>query len=312
MGSPNDDDPHPGPGVRTIYLDPFGDWEPKELGYLYDRGLVVGAAQRVLAIVVNYWDALDRKREKPIISAAREVYYRDGDGQTWDLAIRVPKRFDPASYELGSRPAMAGFLPGASLLWPICERGQLSAVMPQGQQPPPDRGGSQRVFWYSHWPLPKAVGRWPREVRGAHLVIIDRPGGPPARRLVWLITYGPPLRYMGLYETRDSHDRGLVRRFRICCWPRCAWPVTSRGSHTSYWGSPFDPLTKTNSTPRPGYVPGDRAEEVRGYRSKRGHLRQQCCATGGGGGLGYGPSPRDLPAKRRPAGSCWRAKGPHP
>ena len=138
VGSPDDDDPHPAPGVRTIYLDPFGDWEPVDLGYLYDRGLVVGAAQRVLAIVVNYWDALDRKRKMPIIPAAREVYYRDGDGQTWDLAIQVPKRFDPASYEWGSRLAMAGFWPGASLLWPICNRGQLSAVMPPGQQPPPD------------------------------------------------------------------------------------------------------------------------------------------------------------------------------
>ena len=28
VGSPGDDDPHPGPGVRTLYLDPFGDWEP--------------------------------------------------------------------------------------------------------------------------------------------------------------------------------------------------------------------------------------------------------------------------------------------
>ena len=46
------------------------------------------------------------------------------------------------------------------------------------------------------------------------MVIIDGPGGLLARRLVWLITYGPPLRYMGLYETRDSHDRWLVRRLR--------------------------------------------------------------------------------------------------
>ena len=44
VGSPDDDDPHPGPGLRTIYLDPFGDWEVEDLGYLYDRGLVVGAA----------------------------------------------------------------------------------------------------------------------------------------------------------------------------------------------------------------------------------------------------------------------------
>ena len=56
VGLPDDDDPHPGPSVRTVYLDPFGDWEPEGLGYLYDRGLVVGAAQGVLAMVVNFWD----------------------------------------------------------------------------------------------------------------------------------------------------------------------------------------------------------------------------------------------------------------
>ena len=62
----------------------------------------------------------------PIIPAAWEVYYRDGDGPPWDLAMRVPKRFDAASYEWGARPAMAGFWPRASLLWPVCERGRLS------------------------------------------------------------------------------------------------------------------------------------------------------------------------------------------
>ena len=46
------------------------------------------------------------------------------------------------------------------------------------------------------------------------MVIIDGPGGLPPRRLVWLITYGPPSRYMGLYETRGAHDRRQVRRLR--------------------------------------------------------------------------------------------------
>ena len=48
------------------------------------------------------------------------------------------------------------------------------------------------------------------------------------------------------------------------------------------------------------------ARGVRGCRSTRGLLRQECCAVRGGGGSGYGPSPRDLPA------STWWAKGPHP
>ena len=214
VGSPGDDDPHPGAGVRTLYIDPYGEWEPEDLRYLYDRGLVVGAAQRVLATVVNFWDALDRKREMPIVPAAREVYYRDEDGHTSDLATRVPARFDPTSHVWGSRPAMAGLWPGASLLWPVCERGQLSAVLPPGQYWPPRWGGTERVLWYSERPLPESLGRWPREVREADLVIIDGPGGLPPRRLAWLLSYGPPSRYMGLYEARGAHDRHQVRRLR--------------------------------------------------------------------------------------------------
>ena len=57
VGSPDDDDPHPGRGSALCT------WEPEDLQYLYDQGLVVGAAQRLLATVINFWDALDRKRE---------------------------------------------------------------------------------------------------------------------------------------------------------------------------------------------------------------------------------------------------------
>ena len=214
VGLPDDDHPHPGPGVPTLYLYPSRDWEPEDLQYLYDRGLVVGAAQRLLATIINFCDALDRKREMPIIPAAREVHYRDTWGQTWDLSVRVPERFDPTAYESGARPAMAGVWPGASLLWPVCERCELSAIMPPGHQQPPDWGSSQRVFCYSDRPLPRTLGRWPGAVRGAHVVVIDGPGGLPARRLVWLIGYGPPHRYVGLYETREPHDRRLVCRLR--------------------------------------------------------------------------------------------------
>ena len=82
VGSHDDHNPHRGPRVRTIYPHLFGDWEVKDLGYLYDRGLLVGAAQRLLALVVLFLDALDRKREMPIIPAAREVHYQDVWGQT--------------------------------------------------------------------------------------------------------------------------------------------------------------------------------------------------------------------------------------
>ena len=46
------------------------------------------------------------------------------------------------------------------------------------------------------------------------MVIIDGPGSLPPRRLVWLLSYGPPARYLGLYETRGAHDRRQVRRLR--------------------------------------------------------------------------------------------------
>ena len=35
VGSPGDDDPHPGAGVHTLYIDPYGEWEPEALRYLY-------------------------------------------------------------------------------------------------------------------------------------------------------------------------------------------------------------------------------------------------------------------------------------
>ena len=109
---------------------------------------------------------------------------------------------------------MAGLWPGASLLWPVCERGRLSAILPPGHLRPPVWGGTQRALWYSDRPLPRAAGRWPHEVRRAEVVIIVGPVGLPPRRLVWLLSYGPPARYMGLYETRGSHDRRQLRRLR--------------------------------------------------------------------------------------------------
>ena len=179
---------------------------------------MLGAAHRVLAIVVNYWDALDRKREMPVIPAAKEVYYRDAHGQTWDLATRVPDSCDPIAYEWGAPPGMATVWPGASLLWPIYEHGQLNAVMPPGQPAPRTWGDRYGSFWYSDRQLPRATRLWPRAVREAQVVIIDGTGGLPARRLVWLLTYGPPHRYIGLYETRELHDRQLVRGLRDTLW----------------------------------------------------------------------------------------------
>ena len=38
------------------------------------------------------------------------------------------------------------------------------------------------------------------------MVIVDGRGGLPAQRLVWVIGYGPPERYVGLYEVWAPHD----------------------------------------------------------------------------------------------------------
>ena len=91
----------------------------------------------MLTLVINFWDALERKHEMPVIPAAPKVHYRDSEGQTWELAFRVQPRFDLAAYESGASPARASIWPGASLLWPVCERGLLTAAMPPGQRTPP-------------------------------------------------------------------------------------------------------------------------------------------------------------------------------
>ena len=100
-------------------MEPYGDWAEEDQAYLYDRGLVAGAAQRVLALVINLWGALDRKREMPIVPATPQVYFRDQEGQVWALSSELPSRFNPTAYEWDTRPAITG---KARLLWPVCER----------------------------------------------------------------------------------------------------------------------------------------------------------------------------------------------
>ena len=132
VGLPGDDDPHPGRGVRTLYLHPFADREPEYLRYCYNPGLVVGGAKRVLATVIKCWNALDRKQDMSGSKHPGMITIRTAAGAngTW-------RYFDPASDDWGSRPAMAGLWPEASRLWPVCERGWLSAVLPPGQLWPP-------------------------------------------------------------------------------------------------------------------------------------------------------------------------------
>ena len=87
---------------------------------------------------------------------------------------------------------------------------------------------------------------------------------------------------MGLYETRESHNRWLVRWLRdMLLATLCMAGYQPRV--TSYWGSPFDPLAKHCGEPHPRYDPGDRAVMLREYGSMHGLLWQECRATGGGG-----------------------------
>ena len=106
---------------------------------------------------------------------------------------------------------MARFGPGGACYGPSATVGGSLPSCLRGNSCP---SWSPRVFWYSDRPLPRTPGRWPCAVRGAQVVVIDGPGGLPARRLVLLIAYGPPPRLMGLYETREPHDRRMVRRLR--------------------------------------------------------------------------------------------------
>ena len=149
----------------------------------------------------------------------------------------------------------------------------------------PGLGRPQRVYWYSDRPLPRAPGRWPGAVCGALVVIIDGPGGLPARRLVWLIGYGPPHRCVGMY------DRRLARRLRdmLLATLRMAG-FQPRVSHQL--------LGLVLRSPRwaPRHMPHQVRSRGRGRRggedsSAHGHLRHKCPAPGEGGGSGRGPSP---------------------
>ena len=76
---------------------------------MYDCGLVAGAAHRVVALVVNFWDALDRKPEMPVVPSEPEVVFGDPEGHVWDLSTRLlgypPGHLQPLAH---SAATMAG------------------------------------------------------------------------------------------------------------------------------------------------------------------------------------------------------------
>ena len=94
---------------------------------------MAGLAQRVLALAIHFWDALERKREKPVVPATPDVFSLDGEGHVWDLSTQLPACFDHTAYEWDTRPAICGLWPVARL---VCERGRLIVLLPEGQRRP--------------------------------------------------------------------------------------------------------------------------------------------------------------------------------
>ena len=140
------------------------------------------------------------------MSATPKLYFRDPEGESWDLSTRLPACFNPTAYEWGTHPAMPGHWPVTFVVWPVCAQGQLTALLPWGHQVLPPWGGTQRVNWYADRPLPKIPSRSPGELQGANFVVIDGLGGLPSRHLMWVIGYDPPQHYIGLHEILGPHD----------------------------------------------------------------------------------------------------------
>ena len=108
--------------------------------YMYDRGVVVGAAQHMVSLGVNFWDVVQRKWDMPIMVVTPEVLFRDLEVQVWDVSARLPLCFEPKACDRDARLAISSHRLAARLLWPVCESGQLTALLPKGQKAPPDAG----------------------------------------------------------------------------------------------------------------------------------------------------------------------------
>ena len=55
--------PPPSARVCTVYMEPYRDLADTDRGCMSGRRLVARAAQRVVALVVNFWEALEHKRD---------------------------------------------------------------------------------------------------------------------------------------------------------------------------------------------------------------------------------------------------------
>ena len=103
---------------------------------LWDKAQTKQCIWDFLRVVDSYTPVIEWDLLKSEDAVCCGMYVCSPWGQTWDLSVRVPERFDPTAYKWGARPAMAGAWPGASLWWPVCERCRLSAIMPPGNSSP--------------------------------------------------------------------------------------------------------------------------------------------------------------------------------
>ena len=73
---------------------------------------------------------------------------------------------------------------------------------------------------------------------------------------------GRPTATWGCMRRGHPMTGGWHVGYGICCWSRCAWPGSSRGSAIICWGSPFDPLDTLRAMCRTRYIPVDGAGGV--------------------------------------------------
>ena len=100
-------------------------------------------------LVVTFEDAPDRSRAMPLVPTAVHVYYKLQKGKTWDLSPYLLEDYSPAAYQSGVRQIALAKRLAAGLLWPVCQRGERTTLLPQGYvaQLPRARGAVYIGIW---------------------------------------------------------------------------------------------------------------------------------------------------------------------
>ena len=98
--------------------------------------------------LVNFWDALERKRDMPIVPATPEVFFQDLEGRVWDQSTPLPA--------LQSHGVRMGYPP--SHFHPLARSTAPSAGLSArathsapaiGAAGTARLGGAWRMYWYS-------------------------------------------------------------------------------------------------------------------------------------------------------------------